>query len=480
MPRVPLTGGAYQARSPVSAAQRQLNLYSEPMPQHQGEPAPSALYPTAGLSSPLCTLPDAPVRALKLSTLGVLYAVAGRTVFRIADDWAYTALGTISPGTTPVSMDDNGTDLVIVDGSDQGWQVTLATGAFAAIRDATGSFVGANRVDYLDTYLLFDKPDTPQFYASESAALTFDPLWFANKEAYSDLLVTLVVAKSEIYLLGTQTTEIWFDAGAADFPFQRQQGVLIDHGCAAVYSAVEIDNGVYFLGRDRQGQGIILRCAGYQATRISTYAIETEIASYDVISDAIGLSYQYNGHVFYHLTFPSADKTWLYDVTTELWSELAWSDGEGNEHRHRANCAAAAYGKVVVGDWQSGSLYQLDPSVYTDAAAPILRLRAFPHIEGNDGQRMVFRKFQANVSVGNAAVTTAADDLKIFLTWSDSRGVSWGNPVGASLGATGEYLTSVQWQRLGMARSRVFRVHWTGPFETALLGAWVDVSPALS
>jgi hypothetical protein len=52
--------------------------------------------------------------------------------------------------------------------------------------------------------------------------------------------------------------------------------------------------------------------------------------------------------------------------------------------------------------------------------------------------------------------------------------VSWGNPVQRSLGKEGEYIKSVQWRRLGMARDRVFEISWSAPVKTALLGAWVE------
>jgi hypothetical protein len=62
----------------------------------------------------------------------------------------------------------------------------------------------------------------------------------------------------------------------------------------------------------------------------------------------------------------------------------------------------------------------------------------------------------------------------MFLRWSDTRGKSWGNAIKTSLGKEGEYLTSLQFQRLGMARDRVFELSWSAPVKTALLGAWVQ------
>lgn len=72
------------------------------------------------------------------------------------------------------------------------------------------------------------------------------------------------------------------------------------------------------------------------------------------------------------------------------------------------------------------------------------------------------------------------DDPMVYLSYSDDRGRSFSDPVGASLGAIGEYLTQVQWRRLGMGRDRVFAVEWSAPVATALQGAWIEATPAES
>lgn len=78
------------------------------------------------------------------------------------------------------------------------------------------------------------------------------------------------------------------------------------------------------------------------------------------------------------------------------------------------------------------------------------------------------------------ATTTLLQKNLISLRWSDDRGESYGSPVSRSIGRAGEYLTSLQWLRLGMTRDRVFELSWSVPMHTALQGCWVDVTPAQS
>jgi hypothetical protein len=417
MVQVALTGGAYTAHSVIASAQRCVNLFPEPMPSGnqytgatgQGEPSTHAHYPTPGTRL-LGTIGTGPIRGIRQCTTGGVYVVSGDTLYSVdVSNWTGTALGTLTLGLkTPVSMQDNGLDMVVVDGTANGWFVPLASNAFAPIDPST--FPGADRVDYLDTFLIFNKPKTPQFYISGSLALTFDPLDFANKEAYSDLLVTVVVAKRLLYLFGERTTEVWYDVGetfsttdptaATSFQFAPMSGeVFIDHGCVAKYSPAVYDTTVFWLTRDRQGQGIVMMVAGYQTKRVSTYAIEAEIAGYERISDAIGFCYQLAGHTFYVLTFPHADKTWSYDIATGLWHEWCWIDTNGDEHRHRANCFWPVNDTPVVGDWQNGNLYALDNRVFLDNGQPIKRVRTYPHIL-NDGKRVFYRQFLADMETG--------------------------------------------------------------------------------
>ena len=79
----------------------------------------------------------------------------------------------------------------------------------------------------------------------------------------------------------------------------------------------KMDNGVFWLGKDARGQGIVYRANGYTGTRVSTHAVEWQIQRYGDMSDAIGYAYQQDGHTFYVLTFPSADATWVYDAATK-------------------------------------------------------------------------------------------------------------------------------------------------------------------
>jgi hypothetical protein len=277
---------------------------------------------------------------------------------------------------------------------------------------------------------------------------------------------------------------VWYEAGSTGptdfqtFQFAPMPSVFIDRGTAAKYSVAQTDNVVFWLTQDRGGTGSILVGDGYQANPISTHAMEVEFTTYPRIDDAIGMTYQLGGHRYYVIAFPHADKTWAYDLTTKEWHELVWLDTNGTEHRHRANCVFTGYGQVVCGDWENGNLYAFDLSVYTDNGAPIIRKRMFPHLL-SEGKRLFHKQVLLDIETGTGG-NQLPEEPQVFLAWSDDRGHLFSNPVGNSIGASGEYLSSVQFQRLGLARDRVYSVFWSTPYRTCLQGAWLTVTPAQS
>ena len=506
MARVPLTSGAYQSRSLISGAQRCVNLYPESNPDDSQAPVPVTHYLTPGLTL-LCNFPDSSVvRGVYRTTNDELYAVCGSSVYQVSAGWVPTKIGSIAANiTAPVSMRDNGLCLMIVDGTTTGYVVDLTSlpRTVQTIKDT--AFLGATKVDYLDTFFVLNQPGTRNWYLSVSnmtAALAvmvgsgnaFNPLYLAAKTGGADPVSSLVCVHREAWIVGTRTSEVWVDAGTPDFPLGELPGTFIEHGCIAKYSLASHDNIPFWLSQDKDGQGIVVMGENYNAKRISTHAIEQALSGYGTTADAIGWCYQLQGHVFYVLTFPTADTTWGYEVSSGQWHQWASIDSSGNLHRHRSNCATSFAGVNVVGDYQNGALYKLDPKTYTDNGTSIPRIRTFPHML-DDGRRVAYRSFIADIQSGQIPGGSEkvgpdfnSDFSKDFLLssaipaqpfvslrWSDTRGASWSNPVRQLFGNTGLYGTSIKFSRLGMARDRVFELSWSTAAETALNGAFVEI-----
>lgn len=470
MARFALTVGAYEARSIIAAAQRSVNLYPEKNPE--GSPFPFTYYPTPGLKLLLSVTPTTGSgwRALWAASNGQLYGVCGSSVYAISSSWVASKLGDLQTMSGPVSVTDNGNYALIVDGSTHGYSITLASNAVATVSDP--AFLGGNTIDFMDGFFILNNPNTQQFYISLANQVKFDATDFASKSGYSDKLIGLGVSRRYVYLFGATTTEIWFNAGDTTFAFERMPGVFMQYGCMAAATIAQMDGEFFWLAQSEQGRAIVCKTNQFTAQKISTFALDNEIAGYSTLADAQGFTYQMGGHFFYVLNFPTANKTWQHDLSTGQWNELVWLDANGNENRSRVNCHASIYDTAVVGDWENGNLYAWDLNTYTDNGNPVPRIRSFAHSTDDNSDRIRYREFIANMEAGNG--DGSYGPVPVFLRWSDTRGKTWGNAVSSSLGREGEYLTSIQFQRLGMARDRVFELSWSAPVKTALLGAWVQ------
>lgn len=498
--RIPLLGGAYATRSIIAECQRCVNLFPEVNPKTAASPV--TFYQRPGLR-PLATAANnaAPVRGLYRASNGNGYCVVGQIVYSIGNDWSLTILGMlITNGTGPVSMIDNGIELMLVDSTQQGYTIDLVTNDFAQLIDA--SFNGAVAVDTIDTFTIWNVPQTQQFQSSLSnQIIPLDPTYFASKSAYPDFLQRLIVNRNEILLIGELKGEIWYDAGGSQFPFARLPGAYIEHGTVAPFSVAASDFSVFWLSQDLQGVGYVIRQRGYDTKVISNFALSfaiRQMAAKGTIADAIGYTYTQDGHAFYVLTFPSGDQTWVFDDSLGgdpmyAWHQRSWLGAGGMLHRDRTNCHAFINGTNVVGDWQNGTLYAMDLNVYQDTVAGVTQtiscIRTFSHIfqgqggQGQlvdaDGKRVQFESFLADIESGagsggpfpNPDGTTSPDQL--WLRWSNDRGKSWGQSVFQSNGAPGEYLTQPKWGNLGIARDRVFELGYTINGPAALNGAWL-------
>jgi hypothetical protein len=293
--------------------------------------------------------------------------------------------------------------------------------------------------------------------------------------------VSLVVSNREIWLFGTNSTEVWYDAGTADFPLQRIQGASNELGCTAAYSVAKMDNTVFWLGADARGRGMVYRANGYIGQRISTHAVEWHIQQYGDLSDAIGYTYQQDGHSFYVLIFPQANTTWVYDLATQAWHERAgWSNGAFT--RHRSNCQMAFNNEIVVGDFENGNIYAFDLDVYADNEAIQRWLRSWRALP--TGQNTLLRtthhSLQLDCETGVGLTSGQGSDPQVMLRWSDDGGHTWSNEHWTSIGLIGAYGYRAFWRRLGMTRKirdRVYEVSGTDPVKITILGAELRASP---
>lgn len=459
---VPFVGPSYTLRTRKFDVQRSVNLYPA-ISESGSSKAPAILNSIPGLTL-FCNV-GAEIRGLHTTADGRCFAVGGGALYELTSGGVATNRGNLSSSTGAVDIAENTNQLIVVDGT-YGHVLTLATNAFSSI--SSPAFYGSQRVAVLDGYAIFIRPGTGQFYISGiDDAASFDALDFATAEGSSDRLVSVVSDHRELWLFGTHTTEVWFNSGATDFPFERNQGAFLEVGCIGAHSARKLDNSVFWLGQDRNGAGIVYRADGFSPRRVSTLAVEQALQQSTDLTQARAFAYQQEGHSFYVLNAPGLSTSWAYDVATDSWHERA-ELVDGDYEPHRAVCHTFAFGAHLVGA-EDGKIYRFDTAAHTNAGDELVRDRVSPHNSLPTLQRVFFDRFELDTTPGQALSGAPL----VSMRYSNDGGVTWGSWTTRELGSIGEYNQRLRWLRCGSARDRVWQVRCTDNAPFSIIGAHV-------
>ena len=453
---VDFVGGAYTARTRDLNAQVCQNYYVEL--DNTGAKSPMALIGCPGLIEWLDTTNAAEVRNFSLYG-EFLIAVVGNTVYKIDVAKNQSTLGTIGTSSGWVDITYDGATLAVYD-STGGWTYDGVT--FAVITDA--DFPDISGATSQDGYNIVSRSATDQFFiSSQDNPTAWDATDFATAEANGDILVSPISVKNQLWLLGSLSSEVWYNAGET-FPFNRNPGGVLGVGCGAKRSIAVYEDELYWLDNKNR----IIRGSGVSYEPVSTYQIDYQISLLTKKDDAVGFCYFQEGHAFYEITFPTDSKTFCYDKITGLWHTRA---SGALDLRSRANCAIRFDDKVLVGDFENGKIYEYSLSAYDDAGVPKRAIRVGQIIQEKK-QRLFCNYFELDMETGNA--TASVTDPQIMLSWSDDGGHTWSSEHWLSMGAVGEYKTKMRWNRLGYSKGRMFKTVVADAVKRNIIGAYVD------
>ena len=468
---VPFATNSYKHDSLPISAQRTVNLYAEAQPK--GAKTAVSVHGAPGIVT-YAEAGTGPIRGARLVG-GVLYVVSGPWLYSITDDATpvVTRLGGQISGSGVVHIEDNGTQIVMVNGSN-GYVYSTSSG-FQLITDT--DFHAANTVTFLDQFFLFDWAATNKFFRSDLLDGTaYDSTAFASAESKSDNVLGVQALKQVLWVFGEASMEPWHNAGAANFPWERVPGGTIDRGILAANAHAMEDDGLFLIGEDRIGY----RLGGSQLQRNTTHAIERAWQKYATVTDAFGLSHTWNGHKFISFTFPTQSTTWVYDIATQLWHERESRDRSGNPlGRWRANCIVEAYGKTFVGDAYTGKVGYLDDTVFTEFGDPIYCEAVGPTIHAN-GKRIFINEFRLDMETGVGLTSGQGSDPQVMLDVSEDGGRTWSDmQPWQDLGKIGATKTQLFWQRLGSCYQWTPRITISDPVRRAILEANLEMKVGL-
>lgn len=366
--------------------------------------------------------------------------------------------------------------------------VTATIPVFGQITDA--GFLGSNRVGFIEGYLIFAQPATRTFFTTGPIPYTllFPGTWYALKDSSSDNVVSFQENNREANFIGERTSEVWYNAGnSPGVSFARVPAVGPQIGCAAVHSLSRCNQNLIWLAANEQGQNIVVIQEQYSFQRVSNHGVENAWSQYATVSDAIGYSYEEQGHWFYVLTFPTANATWVYDMTASqklgnpCWHQRASnvtvnSDGSLNLARHRSNCYMNFQNMRIVGDYANGNIYQMSRSFYSDAGTALYAQRRAPHIWRKANRLRIFHGW-LQVEFNQEAGNSAQPNPQASLRWSNDGGYTWSAPMTQPMASAAQTALRTIWKRLGRARDRVYEVTVSDPVPRDIIGCTLFFEP---
>ena len=423
--KFPFLGGAYTGRSTYANAQTCRNLMLE---GDASTPDGNALVGTPGYSVQTASGgPSALIRGM----ISQPDQAGGDKIWAVISNqlWLYGAgtwtrldnvAGTtwaLTSTTGRVSMAYMG--LGSVGSANQNYAIAVADGVQfnyfsrvgateTAANIATPSLVG--NVVFLDgRFIASDLNNIGRFYYSDILTPgTYTAFSFATAEGSPDALRSIFADRRELYLLGDVTTEVWYNAGDLNNPFQRYQGGFIQTGCAARHSVARLDNTIVWLATDERGKTFVaILGPNYQPASLSTPQMNYLFSNYTTTSDAFAMTYRQAGHECYVLTFPTQNITWVYDAVTKEWHQ--W--GSSTSGKHIATSIASYLGKNIMATTASdGVIYELSPTVYLDNTSPIYRERTSHHVMA-EKQRIPIAELRIDLEAGTSTTISRNSTL---------------------------------------------------------------------
>jgi hypothetical protein len=396
-----------------------------------------------------------------------MYAVSGNKIHRIDSILTPALLGTISNSVGFVGISSNENELIFVNGLN-GYVWNRITTTFSTI-SAAGFPSNPASVATLDGYFIVNSSGSNQFNISGSNnGLDWNALNFALMQSQADEIISLAVLNRKLFLFGKKITEVWYNVGAADFPFRRDNNLLIEYGCKSAGSIAVGYQLMFWLAASKEGGVSIVVTDGTMPKTVSTPAIEYVLQQMTDATNTNSLLYKADGHIFYELSFTNENKTFIYDLTTGIWLRGM----ELNKTRSIDNCHCFFNEKHYVGSSMDKKIYEMSSQLYSNDGEDIY----YKIISGHfcDPSLKKTRILRINLDI------VAGDELNsnelplVFLSCSKDGGRSYSDKKTAGLGKIGERLYRCIFRRLGSSRDWVFKFEFFGKTKFMVLNAIVD------
>jgi hypothetical protein len=374
---------------------------------------------------------------ISLGTYG--YVVSGAIVFKVDSGGQQTVIGNF-PGTGQVFMAKNSKTTPQVALCSQGQRYIIENDVLTSIADV--HLGAATSVTELNKYFVWGLRNGQYFWSGIDEGTTYDPTDFATAEARGDDLLVVFSRGSELVLFGTESIE-FHAISTGDSPFSPVAGAAIyGLGLMCRHSVKSLNDVPMFVASD----GTVRMLSGYAPERISTHDVERAIDSVADKDSLIATAYSSLGNQFYQISCSAW--TWTYNALTQTWVERKSYDMD----RWKADHSMKVGESRLVGGYDSGVVYRMDPDLYDEAGEHLVMTVRLPPVHKYPNPITVDRLFLDVIpGVGLNSDDEALSDPQVMIRTSIDSGKSWSTEMAASVGTQGAFRTRVTFDGLGQS-----------------------------
>jgi len=275
----------------------------------------------------------------------------------------------------------------------------------------------------MDGYVFVAKANTADIYNSDlDDPFSWTPGNFITAEMYPDYITALTKNNNYIIAVGQGSMEFFFDAGTATgSPLARNESAVQQFGTPAPDSVVQTEKEVILVGDTGNGGYTVWMVEGFKAEEVGTEAVRLVLNAVPAssISTVNAMCIRVGGHKFYILNIPSADRTFVLDCDSKLWSEWSTTVGETQTVFMGRFGADSNSGYPLLQSKDGGLLMEMNETAYQDINANIKM--QFPTL------RLDFDSLKRK---GCSKIAVAGDwpldtTSTMYLEWSDDDYRTW-------------------------------------------------------
>ena len=463
-------GPSFRSQSASVDAETLINYYVQIIGMTNAT-AKTALFPVPGVQV-LQEAPTQPCRRL-FTNADKLFAVYGAVLYEVSKDFVFTARGTMADDGTPCSLTTNGDGggQVMITSGNSAYLLNLDDNTLIKVQDH--AFMGG-MIDGF--FLLLDIESSTLKISDLLDGTTWDGTQIFQRSSSPDPWKAMKVASQKAWMFGQELTDVFYNAGTSPFPFAPIPGGVVPYGIEAPFSAEEFNGQMTWLGRSKFGARVVVRATGYSsADIISDEALNYQLATYKKVDDAEALVYQELGITFYCLTFPTENITWCYHEGGGWHQRAFWNTALPQYGFWRPRGYAFAFGKHLVGDRTSGTLFELSSAFPYDADGALIRRERIAPTLVQEQIAFILDNFVLFLQPGLGLVSGQGSDPQVELSYSKDGGKTFGPSRRRSAGKMGEFSTRLEWNRLGQFRQFTPRIVVSDPTPWLIHGASVNV-----